>query len=162
MMYQGIESLVENLIEIPSDVVISTNGVLYKEVSPKAQVQISMWTLNSEKYSSITKGKRKGLEIVKSNIEKYIKNGNLTFLNMPLYERNVKDIEEVSDFAKFLNIPLVMRPIFPANGFYFDQKLPSEVKHKILELNLNGANIRYSNTTNEVPIQKYFQKNETL
>lgn len=156
MLHLQIERLVEKLIEIPSRVVVSTNGIIYRKMPQETQLQISVWTLNPELYKEITKGSEKQLEKVRGNIRRYVSDGNPVILNMPVYEKNISEINSVSDHAHLLSVPLRINSIFPANGFSNSPDLERRIEDCVFDLKLKGREIIYSRIKPQV--QRYFLK----
>src|SRR3989338_3451684 len=72
MSHPKVQELVEKLVEIPSEAVITTNGTIYKKMPKHAQIQISVWTLNLGLYNKIQRRTEKQLDKLKENISKYL------------------------------------------------------------------------------------------
>jgi len=154
MIYLRIEELAKRLVEVPAEVVISTNGTIYRRMPKQAQIQVSVWTLNPELYKKILRGTERQLMEVKENILKYISDENPVLLNMPVYERNFREIISVSDYAYLLKTPLRINPIFPANGFLNSSDLEKRIEDSVFQLKLSGRNIIYSKT--KQPVERFY------
>ncbi len=142
MFYNGIESLIENLLKNENIVVISTNGSIYKELpkSNNLQIQVGLPAIDKEIYSEIT-GKDL-IENVKYNTLKYKENFNI-FINFPVYAKNICQLEKVAQFCKENDLVLRVRPAIPVNRIEtVDEKI---IKKKCLNLALSyGVDIRFS------------------
>ncbi|MEA3378363.1 MAG: radical SAM protein [Nanoarchaeota archaeon] len=156
MLYPLIADLSKKLLDVPVEVVISTNGIIYRKISKGVQMQVSLWTTDYHLYHKITKGTKKQLEKVKENIPKYLQDGHTIFINMPIYEKNLNEINKVSDYANQLNIPLRVNPIYPANGFKVDNVMLNQIEDSVFKLKLLGRDIIYSKTKQKV--QRHFCK----
>jgi len=154
MLYKRIESLAKRLVDVPTEVVIATNGTIYKDMPPEVQVQVSLVTLNPVLYEEITQGNRGNIEIVKRNIEKFLDNGNPVLVNMPVYYRNVGEIRPVSDYCDRIRVPLRISPIYPANGLSVSKELTERIEKTTLDLKLQGRDIIYSRT--KQPVRRYY------
>jgi len=156
MSHPKVQELVEKLVEIPSEAVITTNGTIYKKMPKQAQIQISVWTLNLGLYNKIQRRTEKQLDKLKENISKYLSDGNPVLINMPVYEQNFNEINSVSDYANSLNLPLRINPIFSANGFSVDSDLEKKIENSVFKLKLQGRNIIYSK--NKMPVERFYSK----
>jgi len=56
MMHPEISELSQRLIDVPTEVLISTNGTIYKQIPKEVGMQVSMWTLDPNNYQKITNG----------------------------------------------------------------------------------------------------------
>lgn len=160
MMHPRITELSQRLIDVPTNVLISTNGIIYRQIPKEVGMQVSMWTLDSANYQRITNGAPAQLESVQQNLESYIAEGHFTVVNMPVYDRNVEDIESLSDYTDSLEVLLRVNPISPANGFSTDAELIKRIERTILDLKLQGRQIDYSRQKNAVAT--FYQKNEVV
>ena len=155
MLHPEIQQLAQRLTTIPSEVVIATNGTLYKPMPREVQIQVSVWTLNPVLYTEILGGNEKLLTKTRQTIRQYLRDGNPLFLNLPVYEKNVGEIKEVSAYASSLNIPLRVNKIFPANGIANRPDLQRRIEDIIFQLKCQGRDIRYARE--KMPVQRFYQ-----
>ncbi|MEM4325925.1 MAG: radical SAM protein [Candidatus Pacearchaeota archaeon] len=155
MLHKNIEEIVQGIIDIGAEVVISTNGTIYKKIPKEAQIQVSLWTLEPNLYKKILNGTGRQLENVLNNVKRYISDGNTLFINMPVYEANLSEIKSVSDYADSLGVPLRINPIFPANGFSNSPDLEKKIENSVLALRLKGRNIIYHR--NKQPVERFYK-----
>ena len=87
MIHPGIQKLVEKLVNIPTEVVIATNAILYKKMPQQAQIQISVWTLNPSLFNQILGGTGRQLRKVKKNIGLYSRKNIIYSKNKQPVER---------------------------------------------------------------------------
>ena len=87
MIHPGIQELVEKLVNIPTEVVIATNAILYKKMPQQAQIQISVWTLNPSLFNQILGGTGRQLRKVKKNIGLYSRKNIIYSKNKQPVER---------------------------------------------------------------------------
>jgi len=156
MAYSKLEELTKELLKLPSEIVISTNGINYRKLPKEIQMQVSIWTLNEDLYSEITKGNKNNLEKIKKNIGKFISDSHPVFLNMPVYKKNSEEIQNVSDYADKIKVPLRINPIYPSNGFSVNETMLRKIEDDIFRLQLSGRKIIYSGSKQK--IKKYFKK----
>jgi len=154
MLYPQIQELSEKLFNISQEIVISTNGIIYKPILKEIQIQASLWTLNPELYNTLLGGTKKQFKSSMKNINQYINNGNPVLLNMPVYSKNINEIESISDYAKSMGVKLRISPIFPSNGFSCTKDLEKKIEDEVFKLKLKGREIIYSK--HKIPVQRYF------
>lgn len=133
-LYSGIENLVEDLLKGNNTVVLSTNGISYREFpkDKRLQIQVSLPALDRDAYRRITG--RDSVDEVKRNILRYGEN-HKAFVNFPAYEGNIGELDKVAEFCEENGVPLVVSPIMPAEGI---KDLPEgKLKGKCLELALS-------------------------
>lgn len=155
-IYSGIETLVKMLIEKGNLVVVSTNGIVYRDffTSENLQLQVSLPAFDEILYKKITG--RDCVDEVKQNILSYKKN-HITFVNFPAYESNFYEIEPVSDFCKEHDIPLVVSPLIPVGSLKPVSK--SALERKCLEIKLSKNVELYFSRNRENRIEYYFPGN---
>ncbi len=133
-LYFGIESLVEGLLKRNNTVVLSTNGISYREfpTDERLQIQVSLPALDAEAYRRITG--RDSVEQVKRNVLRYQKKYK-TFVNFPAYERNIGELDKIAEFCEENGVPLVVSPIISREGI---AALPEErLKEECLNVALS-------------------------
>ena len=155
MIHPKIQEITQRLVEIPTEVVISTNGIIYKKMPLETQIQISVWTLNQRLYKEILNGTERQFLESDENTGRYISDGNSVFLNMPVYKKNFMEIDDISDYADSLSIPLRINLIFPVNGFSVDSNLERKIENSVLKLKLSGRNIIYSGKKKQI-VERFY------
>ena len=154
-LYKRVYDLVEKLIESKNRVVLSTNGVVYREfpVSELFGLQISLPAINRDLYREITGFDF--VERVKANILRY-KEKHRTHINMPVYHENINEMPDIAQFCRQNELPLVVSQLMSVNAL-----IPLEsniVKRKCIETALStGADIRFTeNRIMPYKMEEYF------
>lgn len=131
----GIETLVEGLLKGNNTVVLSTNGISYREFpkDKRLQIQVSLPAFEEKAYRQIT-GREDTVAGVKKNILRY-RETHEAFVNFPAYEKNIGELDKIAEFCEENRIPLVVSPIMPAEGIKAIPK--GKLKRKCLELTLS-------------------------
>lgn len=134
-LYSGIETLVEGLLKGNNTVVLSTNGISYREFpkDKRLQIQVSLPAFEEKTYRQIT-GREDTVAGVKRNILRY-KDAHEAFVNFPAYEKNIGELDKIAEFCEENHIPLVVSPIMPVKGIRALSK--GKLKRKCLELALS-------------------------
>lgn len=135
-LYSGIGRLVEKLLKENNTVVLSTNGISYRDFpkDKRLQIQVSLPAFGEEAYSQITGRKKGDVDGVKRNVLRY-KETHRVFVNFPAYEGNIGELGKVAEFCGENGVPLVVSPIIQREGI---AALPEErLKEECLKVALS-------------------------
>jgi len=132
----GIEELARCLTCNQNKVILSTNAVIFKDFNAEKNfsLQINLPAGGRELYREIT-GKDV-FDVVRENIRKYIRKlKNNVFIKMPVYQKNLGDIDLVYRFCREIKIPLVISPVF--EGSRVRGADPRYLRDKVFDLTAN-------------------------
>lgn len=99
-LYDWLDALLIKLYPLCSNVIVSTNAVIYRDIpdSKNLQVQLSLVSLDEENYRKITNSDV-SLDSVLDNMKKYAQR-YVSFINVPVYSKNVDEMACMAEFAK--------------------------------------------------------------